>query len=496
VTDPTAANSAAPQPDPSAQETPAQETSARNSSVQAPAAPGAPPRSEKPLMLQRRFLPMWTALALGAFTDNMLKQALSVGLVFGVISAPFISNDDALPIIGSFFPIAMLMFSTIAGQVADKYETSMLFRRTKFVEFLLMILAAIGLLTGISAIAILALFLMGAQSAFFSPVRTGAMPKYLYTDELVRGNALCSGGLFVSVMVGLIIGSTLIPQPNGPATVSAILAVASLVGWLAIRQAPPAAPGDPDLTIDWNAFVQAKRLMGYAVSARGVLRPILGVAWYWSVGALVTVAVPLFVRDALYSDETVVATLMALFAVGAALGAGMASLFAKGRSGLGFSAAGAVVAGAMTFFVYLISAGYPAPADGALRDAGAFFSGWRAYAIAFCFLMSSISMSVFAVPLQAAVQRRAPANKRSRILAANNMINAAGAIVGSWLVLSVTRTDLGAVDLFLGICIAQGVLAAYMVRRRYAVEDGLYDEALREDGAGSAPAPPASPTGS
>ena len=443
------------------------------------AAPETKPVSQKPLMAQRRFLPMWVALSLGAFTDNMLKQALSIGLVFGVITAPLISNDDALPIIGSFFPIAMLMFSTIAGQIADKYETSMLFRRTKFVEFLLMVTAAIGFLTGNSIILMLALFLMGAQSAFFSPVRLGAMPKYLHTDELVRGNALCSGGLFVSVMVGMVIGSILIRQPGGPMIVSAILVAASLTGWLSIRLAPKAAPNAPDLKVDWNAFAQAKRLLGYATSARGVMRPILGVAWYWSVGALVTVATPLFVRDALYSDETVVAALMALFAVGAAVGAAIASMFAKGRSGLGFSATGAVVAGIMTFAVYLISVNYAPPTDGDLRNAGAFFSSWQAYGVAACFLLSSISMSVFAVPLQAAVQRRAPAERRSRILAANNMINAAGAMIGSWLVLSVTRTDLGAVDLFLAVCLAQGLLAAYMVRRKYTVKEGLFDEVLK-----------------
>ena len=435
-------------------------------------------------MAQRRFLPMWTALSLGAFTDNMLKQALTVGLTFGIITAPFIENDDALPIIGAFFPIAMLMFSTIAGQVADKYETSVMFRRTKFVEFLLMVTAALGFLTGNSILLILALFLMGAQSAFFSPVRLGAMPKYLHTDELVRGNALCSGGLFVSVMVGMVIGALLIPQPGGPVIVSVVLVAASLIGWLAIRLAPEAAPNDPNLEIDWNAFAQAKKLMGYATTARGVLRPMLGVAWYWSIGALVTVATPLFVRDALYADPSVLAVLMALFAVGAAIGAAIASMFAKGRSGLGFSATGAVIAGTMTFAVYLLSVGYPAPADGELRNASAFFSTWQAYGVAACFLLSSISMSVYAVPLQAAVQRRAPAERRSRILAANNMMNSAGAVIGSWMVLSVTRTDLNAVDLFLAVAVAQSLLGTYMVRRKYAVEEGLYDEMLTQ-GAGA-----------
>jgi len=431
-----------------------------------------------PLFFQRRFLPMWTALALGAFTDNMLKQALSIALVFSVISAPLISNDDALPIIGSLFPIAMLLFSTIAGQLADKYETSFMFRRTKFAEFLLMILAAIGFLLGNSVILILALFLMGAQSAFFSPVRTSAMPKYLRANELVRGNAFCSGGLFVSVMLGIVIGGILIRQPNGSLIVSSILVTAALGGWLSIRAAPKSTANAPNLKIDWNGPVQALKLIEFVTSSRGILRPVLGVAWYWTVGALVTVAVPLFVRDTLRGDETVITVMMALFAVGAAIGATAASMLSKGRTGLGFSAVGAASASIMTFAVYLISSSYTPPTDGVLQNAAQFFHGWRSWFLAAAFLLASVSTSIFIVPLQAAVQRRAPPDIRARILAANNMVNAAGAIIGSLLVLFVTRTPLDAVELFLAVGVAQAALTAYMVRRKSNVAEGLFDEML------------------
>lgn len=433
-----------------------------------------------PLFFQRRFLPMWTALALGAFTDNMLKQALSIGLVFGILTAPFIGNDDALPIIGSLFPIAMLLFSTIAGQVADKFETAFMFRLTKLIELLLMALAAIGFMTANAGILIIALFLMGAQSAFFSPVRTGAMPKYLYANELVRGNAFCSGGLFVAVMVGIVIGGVLIARPNGPVLVSIILVAAALAGWLAIRAAPRAAANAPDLKLDWNGFAQAARITRFAVESRGVAAPLLGVAWYWSVGTLVSVSVPFFVRDQLRGDETVVAFMMALFAIGAAVGATSASMLAKGRSALGFSTAGAAAAGLLTLFLYAIAASYVPPEGEKLQNAGEFLSGWRAYVIAATFILASIATSIFVVPLQAAVQRRAPAEKRSRILAANNMANAGGAMIGSWLVLLVTRTSLQASDIFLAVGVAQLALTAYMMHRRRKLAHGLYDEMLAD----------------
>lgn len=436
-----------------------------------------PKAATVPLFFQRRFLPMWTALCLGAFTDNMLKQALSIALVYGVLTAPFLDNDDALPIIGSLFPLSMLLFSSIAGQLADKYETALMFRWTKLIEFFLMILAGVGFLLNNSLILIASLFLMGAQSAFFSPVRTAAMPKYLHTNELVRGNALCGGGLFVSIMLGIVIGGLFIAKPNGPVIVSIILILAGLGGWMAIRMAPPAAANAPALNIDWNGFRQTKLILTFAFRARGVARPMIGVAWYWSVGALVTVATPFFVRDTLGGDETVVTLMMGLFAIGAALGATIASLLSKRRTGLGLSTVGAFIAGAASLAVYRLSAGI-APPSGALQNAADFFSSWRAYSLAAAFILASIATSLYVVPLQAAVQRRAPMQKRARILAANNMMNAAGAFIGSWLVMSVTRTSLNAVDLFAAVGVMQGVVALYMFRRKQIITPGLYDEML------------------
>lgn len=436
--------------------------------------------AKPPLFFQRRFFPLWTALALGAFTDNMLKQALSIALVYGVITAPLISNDDALPIVGSLFPIAMVLFSTLSGQIADKYETLFMFKRTKFAEFLLMVLAAVGFFIHSAPILILTLFLMGAQSAFFSPVRTAAMPKYLAPAELVRGNALCGGGLFVSVMVGIVIGGMLITKEGGPVQVSLILVIAALIGWLVIRQAPEAAANDPTLTIDWNLPAQATKLIEYTRDAPGVMRPVLAVAWYWSVGALVTVCVPLFVRDTLYGDETVTTAMMAIFAVGAAIGAIIASLLAKGRSGLGLSTAGISGAGLLAIAIFVLSQTIAPPVGGTLIDANVFFATHRGQAMAVAFLLSSISTAIFVVPMQAAVQRRAPSERRARILAANNMLNALGATIGAWSVLLITRFSITPEVAFVIIGIAQLGIATYMLRRKKTQPEGRYDESLME----------------
>ncbi len=437
-----------------------------------------------PLFFQRRFLPMWTALSLGAFADNMLRQALIIGIGFGAIHAAGFDNPTiAVPVLGSFFAAAMLIFSSIAGQVAEKYETAMMFRRTKLAEVILMATAALGFAINSGWLLIVTLFSMGAQSAFFSPVRMGAMPKYLKPDELIRGNGFCNAGLYVSILLGLFLGGLLIAREDGTIWLSALLFSASLIGWLAILFAPKARADAPDLHLDWNPITQAFRILNFAFSSPGVARPMLGAAFFYFISTLVTVLAPLYGRVTLGADEAVATAIMGVFAIGAGLGAMTSAALSKKRSGLGFSALGISLAGAAAFGVYFLSGLVP-PAEGETRGIAFLFGSLEGRLLTGAFCLSAAFMGLFVVPLQAAVQRRAPAQVRSRIMAASNMMNAAAAFIGSLFVIVIAQPPLGPREAFLFVAAIQILLAAYMLRRRASVPRDLYDEMLAERPAG------------
>jgi MFS family permease len=436
----------------------------------------------RPFFFQRRFWPMWSALSLGAFADNMLRQALIVGVAFGWIKAAgFPDTDDAIPLLGAFFPLAMLLFSSISGQVAEKYETALLFRATKSVELILMTIAAVGFFVNSGWLLIGALFAMGAQSAFFSPVRYAAMPKYLHADELVRGNGLCNAGLYVSILLGLFVGGLLIAAPGGGLRVAACLFAASTLGLVAALFAPRAAPGAPDLKLGFNPLRQTARIFRLALSARGVARPWLGAAFFFYASTATTVFVPLYVKRSLGADEVVATAIMGLFAIGAGLGALTAASLAKGRSGLGFSTAGAAVAALCGIGVYALT---PLAAEQG-DDIRLLTNSVPGAALALLFCVAAAAMGLYLAPLQAAVQRRAPSDERARIVAGANMMNAIAAALGSLSVLVVTRTGVDPKLAFLPIAALQGGVAAHMIRRRFSVPHGLYDEELaREKGKG------------
>jgi len=436
-----------------------------------------PDAARLPLFFQRRFLPMWIALSFGTFADNTLRQALLIGIPAGLISVPFFTDaDNAIPYIGALLPLAILLFSSVSGQLADKYETSMMFRRTKFMEIVLMSVAALAFTFGNGLLAIAMLFAMGAQSAFFSPVRVGAMPKYLHAEELVRGNGLCNAGLFTFILLGYTAGGLLITKSGG--AVGAALVISALIGWLASLRTPYAAANDPELKLSFNGVAQTFTMFRLAFAAPGVGPTLIGVGVFYFLSTAVTVAVPLYGRDSLYSEPMVWVALNGLFAVGAMIGAVAAASIAKGRTGLGFSTVAIIAAGFMSFVVVAITP-FAAGTAAAPLTLNALFSAPAGLMLVAAFVATSALSGVYIAPLQAAMQRRAPATIRARILAAGIFANAAFAIPGSLSILFVTGSDIDPVFVFAGVGAAMLLIGAAMIYRWRTLPEGRY-----EDGAG------------
>ncbi|MGE0409497.1 MAG: MFS transporter [Amphiplicatus sp.] len=430
-----------------------------------------------PLLFQRRFLPLWAAFCLGAFNDNMLRQALIIGIGYGAIAmAGFEDPKNAIPFVGALFSAATLICTSVAGQVAEKYETAFLLRRIKLAEVVLMALAAIGFYFQQGFFLAAVFVAMSAQTAFFSPARIAAMPKYLRPDELIRGNAYCNAGMFVAVIAGLSTGGVLVAIPGGAALVGAALFAVALVGWLGVLFAPEAAPEAPALRIDWNPIGQTLRIMRYAFAEPGVWRPLVGVACFYAVSTITTVLVPLYAIEELGANGAAATSIMGVVALGGGLGAILAANLSKRRNGLGFACFGIGVAGVTTFGLYWLTD--IVAATGASGTVAALLTHVPGRLLLAGFFLSAATTGLYLAPLQAAAQRRAPAGTRARILAAGNLLNAVSAMFGALCVLVITATPVKPATGFLVISAFECSLALYMAGRWLLLPRGTFDRDL------------------
>ncbi|MEN0651860.1 MULTISPECIES: MFS transporter [Hyphobacterium] len=383
------------------------------------------------LLGQRRYLPLLVAQALGAFNDNFFRYALVTLVAYQGMTVMDLPSAVLVPIAASLFTLPIFLFSAMAGRVSDVFDRTRVLRFTKFAEIWLMILAGAGFLLENPWLLMGTLFLMGAQSAFFAPAKNAALPTLLAPQELVPGNALISGSLNMAVLLGVGFGTVLIERTAGPEIVAAILVAIAVIGWLAARALPTTPAATPELKVSYNFVFETIRVFGHALRAPDVLRPLIGAAWFWMLAASIVTLMPNFARDVLGADATVVLFFSALFTIGAAIGAVLCGTLSGNGDALPFSIAGAIGLVLFPLDVAWQTMGHPpVPADAVLVTSAEFIadsSNWRLIAD---LGLAAISAGLFVVPLQAMAQRRAPADKRGRLLAAGGILNAATATLG------------------------------------------------------------------
>ncbi len=328
--------------------------------------------SQFSLLGEKRFGPFFVTQFLGAFNDNVFKNALLLLIAFHAAERFAYSSDTLINLSAGLFILPFFLFSATAGQLADKFEKSMLIRLIKLFEIVVMVCAAVALWFDHVPVLIALLFLMGAQSSLFGPVKYGILPQVLDEDELLRGNGLVEMGTFLAILLGTALGGILIGVDEiGRGLVAAAVVLIAVLGWLGSLGIPRVAPVDPDMRIDWNPVAETWRILGYARENRTVFLCILGISWFWFVGAVYLAQLPNFSRLYLGGDEQVVTLLLALFSVGVGTGSLLCDRLSRHHVDIGLVPIGAI---GLTLFGLDLASIEPRAAGGELSHALAWLS--------------------------------------------------------------------------------------------------------------------------
>ena len=417
-------------------------------------------KSQFALVRERRFGPFFATQFCGALNDHVFKQALVALLTFHAAALTTLDAGVLVNLANGLFILPYFLFSATAGQLADKYEKTRLIRVVKLVEIAIMVLAAVGFITMNLTALLLALFLMGTHSTFFGPVKYAILPQHLRRDELVGGNALVESGTFLAILIGSIGGGLLFSsQDNGAVVIGVVTILIAIVGYLACRFIPAAPAPSPDLRINWNVFTETWRNLKFARTNRPVFLSILGISWFWFYGAMFLAQMPNFSKMYLGGDETVFVVLLTTFSIGI----GMGSLLCERLSGhtveIGLVPFGSIGLTAFALDLYFAS---PATTAAATIGAAQLLSTVASWRMLVDLFMIGLFGGLYIVPLYALVQTRSDAAHQSRIIAGNNIMNAAFMVVAA--VLGAVLLHLGATipTLFLITAILNALVAIYI----------------------------------
>jgi len=422
------------------------------------------PPNQFALLATRRFLPAFLVQFLGAFNDQTYQKAFVALLTFR-LSAELEMPLELLGVIAAgLFILPFVIVTPTAGQIADRIDKARMMRWVKFWEIVVMGLAVAGFYTQSVWFLYFVLFLMGAQSAMFAPIKYSVLPQYLSRAELVGGNGLVQAATFLAIIFGAIAGNELILTDNGVAVVSVVVVGVAVLGFIASLFTPPAPPLGPGERVD-PVFPRAIwRLIARCMKTPRAFKAIIAIAWFWFLGATFLSLQPAYVKQGLGADEGVLTVLLTTFSVGVALGALASERLNKGLVTLNMPPIGAVGIAVMAVELWLATQAAPAPQGDALYTRAEFFShaaGWR---VALDFSLLAAFAGAYVTPLNAVLQTSAPEAERARFIACSNVVDAAGMVISAVIVAFCVMLGLQAIDI-LALFALSGLVVALVVAR-------------------------------
>ncbi|MDM1720340.1 MFS transporter [Acinetobacter towneri] len=398
------------------------------------------------LLRSRRFLPTFLTQFFGALNDNVYKQALLLVFTYGWISQQSANVSTLNNLAALLFILPYFIFSATAGQLADKYERAQLVRAIKLLEIIIMLIGTVGFILGNLWLLLMALFLMGAQSTFFGPIKYAILPEVLKPHELMSGNAIFQSGTSIAILLGMILGGAVISVSAGNLVwISLTVVIIALIGYASSRFVLTQRVTAPDIQIDWNFFRTSFQTLKYAKSLPMIFLILLGNSWYWFYGATYLTQIPQLTQQNLHASENVVSLLLTLFSVGIGVGSLLCRKIGGTEVNIKMVPIGAVGLTVFAFYLAGALAFVPEKTGALLGLAEVFQQDWSYYHVMCAVTLLGISGGFYIVPLYAMMQAYSPRSHRARVVAANNILNAVfmvSSAIFSILILSILKIDL------------------------------------------------------
>jgi MFS family permease len=430
------------------------------------------------LMREKRFRPFFFTQFSGAFNDNVFKTTLITLVAFHTASLTTIDGGTLATLLPGLFILPFFLFSATAGQLADKYEKSKIIRLVKVFEIGIMLFASAGFFLHNIWLLATALLMMGMHSTLFGPVKYAYLPQHLNEHEIVGGNGMVEMGSFVAILLGQVLGAWLAMQNTHAALTSITVIGIAILGYWTSRGIPNSPAAAPNLNINWNPITETYRSIKFIWQHQMIWLAIIAVSWFWFYGATLLAQFPNFAKKILHGDESIFILLLSIFSLGIGIGSLMCEKLSKGKVELGlvlFGASGLTIFGVDLY--YASASIYESLNNKAIFDYAAFIakqydteghlilSHWRLLAD---FAFIGIFGGLYIVPLYALIQTRAEKSHQSRVIAANNILNALFMVISALFSVFVFNMGLNIPQLFLVTALLNIIVMAYLCIRQPA----------------------------
>jgi MFS family permease len=395
------------------------------------------------LLKTKRFAPLFVVQFLGAFNDNIFKNTLAILVTFHASAWTSLPLGILAPLIGAIFILPFFIFSGLVGALADKYDKATLTRLVKLLEFGLMSIATLGFYMHGFSLLLVVVFGMGLHSTLFGPIKYAIIPQHMSENELVMANALVESGTFGAILLGTLGGGLIAASEYGGIIAGIMGMVIALIGYVCSRYIPTAPSLNEQMSLSYNIFAQTAQTLKLAYANKTVFFSIIAISWFWLYGALLLSQFPAFVKVVLVGDETTVTLLLSLFTIGIGVGSFLCEKLSHHTIRPSLIILGAL---GMAFFGidFALTSSSFVPVE-------ALFSSSTFWHILIDLTLIALFGGLGSVPAF-----------RSRIIAANNILNALFMVLGAVLTMVLLDASWRIPEVFLSAAIGTGLIATWI----------------------------------
>lgn len=414
------------------------------------------------LITSKRFLPLFVTQFLGAFNDNLLKNALVILITYNLAVSGGQNPQILVTIAAGVFILPFFLFSALAGQLADKYDRALIARIVKLFEIIIMLLATIGFTLQNAWFLITVLFASGVHSTFFGPVKYALLPQQLHPNELLLGNAYIEAGTFLAILLGTICGGVMIILPHGAYIVSICLLCIAIAGYFSSCIIPKAPAPVPRLVINHNIISETLRLIRYSRMQKKILITILCISWFWFIGAIFLAQLPSFVKNYLHSEAKIVTLFLTIFSLGIGLGSFICNKLLRGAIKTTYVPLATFGMSLFILDLYLCSKNDIFFNLHGLLSWERFLHLKISWRIMLDLLFIAVCGGIYIVPLYTMLQHNSDKNFMARTIAANNIFNALFMVLAALFTLGMLAISKSIPDVFLTMGIINFIIGVYI----------------------------------
>jgi MFS family permease len=424
------------------------------------------------LIHSRRFLPLFVTQLLGAFNDNLFKNAMILFVVYQVYSSEA-AEAKFSAIASGLFILPFFVLSALAGQLADMRDKAKIIRIVKACEIGIMLVGGAGLAlawqgyaTKALAIPLMltALFAMGVHSTFFGPIKYAILPQHLHKDEVLAGTGLVEAGTYIAILAGTILAGWIDVEWAALGVV-----LTAILGYLTGRQVPPAPPEIPAEPLDFHLIRSSITLVRNTSHDRRVFLAIMAISFFWTIGAVLFIQFPPLAKNVLQASKEVASLFLVIFSIGVAIGSMSVNWLLKGTVSARYSPASVVMMGLFVVGFYLVCTLWSPSHGGGFLNTAQFIAEPLAVPLMLCLLGIAVAGGMFVVPLYAFLTTFVDKSQTARTIAANNIVNSGAMVFGSLLAICLSLAKVPIIQQLL-LSAAMCLISAWIARKLVAAE--------------------------